>query len=154
MVIQIKVVKVMSVIKSLALGLSLVFSGCSTHIEFMPNDQFKGGGVIRSVGLGAEPMKDQFSPEQSQLLAIKASKMDAYRSLVEKVYGVKISSGVTVRSLSIENDTFKGKVEGLIQMAEVVEVRPIGGGSYETIMEVKLTPEFRQFVLTEFAKRN
>jgi hypothetical protein len=141
--------------KKIVVGLAIVFMGaCSTHIEFLPNDQLVNGGVIRSVGLGAEPNNDTQSDDQHQLLAIKASKMDAYRSLIEKVYGVHVSSSVTVRSLSIENDTFKGKVEGLIQMAEVVEVRPIGGGSYETIMEVKLTPEFRQFVLTEFAKRN
>lgn len=134
-----------------AIGMAIL-AGCSARLDFVPSEEFTATTTIRSVGLGAAPANSEYSAERLQLLAIKASRMDAYRSLVEKVYGVRISSNVTIRALAVENDSFKGKVDGLIQMAEIVEVRPINGGSYETIMEVEMTPEFREFVLSEYSK--
>jgi len=129
---------------------AVVMSGCSIKTEFVPNMPYDESVEITAVGLGVLPNSEEMSTEQMHMLAVKASKMDAYRSLVEKVYGVKITSNVSIRSLAIENDSFKGRVDGLIQMAEIVEVRSImDGGAYETTMKVRMTPEFRSYVLKE-----
>ena len=123
-------------------------AGCSFNATVLSSSMIKESVEVKAVGLGVLPEDDSMSEERRHLLAVKASKMDAYRSLVEKVYGVQVSSKINIRSLAIDNDSFKSQVDGLIQMAEIVEVRPIlDGGAYETTMSVKLTPEFRNYVL-------
>ncbi len=131
----------------LVLVFSVIASGCSvsTNLDFSGADS---SNTVTAIGLGVLPKGDKYSEQQAHLLAVKASKIDAYRSLVEKIYGVKVSSSSTVRSLAIESDAFKAKVEGMIQMAEVEEVKSVMDGlAYETTMSVKLTPEFRSYVL-------
>ncbi|MDP2564363.1 LPP20 family lipoprotein [Pseudoalteromonas marina] len=131
----------------LVIAFSVVVAGCSvsTNVDFTDVDT---SNTVTAIGLGVLPQGDKYSEQQAHLLAVKASKIDAYRSLVEKIYGVKVSSSSTVRSLAIESDSFKAKVEGMIQMAEVEEVKSVMDGlAYETTMSVKLTPEFRSYVL-------
>ena len=103
--------------------------------------------VVSAVGLGAAPESDAYSADQKTLMAIQASKVDAYASLVEKIYGLKINSATSVRSLVIEKSMVKTAVEGLIQAADVKEIRPIGESSYETTLQVEITPEFRSYIL-------
>lgn len=133
----------------------LVVSGCSIRADLVSNMPDAEGVKIEAVGLGVLPDEEDMSLERRHLLAVKASEMDARRSLVNKIYGVQISSKVTVRSLSTENDSFKAQVEGLIQMAEVIETKPImDGEAYETTMMVELTPEFRSYVLNNVESNN
>lgn len=135
-------------IRTIALLASLVtMLGCTftTNLDLATSES---STKVTAIGLGVLPNGDKYSKEQAHLLAVKASKIDAYRSLVEKIYGVKLSSSSSVRSLAIESDSFKAKVEGMIQMAEVEEVKSVMDGlAYETTMSVKLTPEFRSYVL-------
>jgi hypothetical protein len=65
-------------------------------------------------------------------MAIKASKLDAYRSLAEQVYGQYINATGTMADMSITEDQLRSRVEGVIYGARVVSITPIGEETYET----------------------
>ena len=72
------------------------------------------------------------SPAQRRLMAIRASKIDAYRSLAEQVYGQYLESNSQVNDLSLVGDKLRSRVQGLIYGARLVSITPIGIESYET----------------------
>jgi hypothetical protein len=75
-------------------------------------------------------------PAQQRLLAIRASKLDAYRSLAEQVYGQYLDANTTVADMVLMNDNFRAKVEGVIYGAVVVSITPVGEDTYETTLSL------------------
>ena len=69
---------------------------------------------------------------QQRLMAIKASKLDAYRSLTEQVYGQWIDASDNLVDFALSEDQLKARVEGVIYGARLVSITPIGGETYET----------------------
>jgi hypothetical protein len=65
-------------------------------------------------------------------MAIKASKLDAYRALTEQVYGQYVNATGTMVDMSITQDQMRSRVEGVIYGAKLVSITPIGGETYET----------------------
>ena len=65
-------------------------------------------------------------------MAIKASKLDAYRALAEQVYGQYVNATGTMVDMSITEAQMKSRVEGVIYGATVVSITPIGEETYET----------------------
>jgi hypothetical protein len=76
------------------------------------------------------------NPAQQRLMAIRASKLDAYRSLTEQVYGQQLDASSTVADMVVTNDTFRTKVEGVIYGARLVSITPIGEDTYETTLSL------------------
>ena len=76
---------------------------------------------------------------QQRLMAIRASKLDAYRGLTEQVYGQYLDASTTVADLAVMNDTFRSKVEGVIFGAKLVSINPVGDDTYETTMSLDQT---------------
>jgi hypothetical protein len=72
------------------------------------------------------------TPAQQRLMAIKASKLDAYRALAEQVYGQYVNATGTMADMSVTEDHLKSRVEGVIYGARVVSITPIGEETYET----------------------
>ena len=72
------------------------------------------------------------TPAQQRLMAIKASKLDAYRALAEQVYGQYVNATGTMTDMSVTEDHLKSRVEGVIYGARVVSITPIGEETYET----------------------
>lgn len=97
---------------------------------------------ITSIGYGAQPTQEGLSLEQRRLLAMRASKLDAYRSLAETVAGLKITGNSTVSAVTMNNDSFRVYIEAQLRGARVLTVTPMPGGSYETILELQLGGEF------------
>lgn len=75
-------------------------------------------------------------PAQQRLMAIRASKLDAYRSLAEQVYGQYLDATTTVADMVVMNDNFRSKVEGVIYGAVVVSITPVGEDTYETTLSL------------------
>jgi len=93
--------------------------------------------VIISTGyanISAQKSKNQ---AQRRLMAIRASKIDAYRNLTEQVYGQHLNASTTVEDMIIANDTMRAHVEGVVYGAKVVSINPIGDDSYETKLELE-----------------
>ena len=77
--------------------------------------------VIKAVGYA--PLTGQMggTPEQRMLMAMRASKIDAYRQLLEQVYGQEIENETTVRSWIGHSDEIRTRVSGIIRGAKVVK---------------------------------
>jgi len=73
---------------------------------------------------------------QQRLMAIRASKLDAYRNLTEQVYGQQLDASSTVADMVVTNDTFRTKVEGVIYGAKLVSITPVGEDTYETTLSL------------------
>ena len=67
-----------------------------------------------------------------RLMAVRASKLDAYRLAAEYVYGIYLDSNTTVGSLVVSEDEFSSRVEGVIMGAELVRVEPVSEDTYAT----------------------
>ncbi len=116
-----------------------------------------GGGNNRETGL--EPItvrvsgfgtyedagKDRLDPRK-RLMARRASRMDAYRNLAERVYGTVIYGSSTVNDFVLRNDSFRTYVDTYLRGAKMVAVNEHSDGVIETVMELKLEPRFRACV--------
>ena len=76
------------------------------------------------------------NPAQQRLMAIRASKLDAYRSLTEQVYGQQLDATTTVADMMVQSDTFRARVEGVIYGAVLVSITPAGDDTYETTLSL------------------
>jgi len=55
---------------------------------------------ISGIGYGAESTFGAYTPGQRRLMAIRASKLDAYRALAEQLHGVKNDSNTSISTLT------------------------------------------------------
>jgi len=108
-------------------GITLVaflLSGCSQvfdkHIEYtaVAPDGFP---VLHAVGMAPISLQPGETESQKVLLAMRASKLEAYRELAEQVYGQRIDSNNNVRSMVASNDQFSTSVQGVIRGAKVIK---------------------------------
>ena len=65
-------------------------------------------------------------------MAIRASKLDAYRNLTEQVYGLYVESATQMGDLSLVNENVRARVQGLVYGSRLVSITPVGGETYET----------------------
>ncbi|MET0980726.1 MAG: LPP20 family lipoprotein [Telluria sp.] len=79
---------------------------------------------------------ERLSPAQRKLLAMRASRLDAYRVMAEQVYGLRIEGGSTVASLALKDDSFKVYIDAFIRGARVTNVAAREDGSFETTVEM------------------
>lgn len=103
--------------------------------------------VVRESGFGTyqDASKDRLNTRK-RLLARRASKLDAYRNLAERVYGTVIFGSSTVSDFVLHNDNFRSYVDSYIRGAKVVAINEHSDGVVETVMELKLEPRFRECV--------
>ncbi len=106
--------------------------------------------ILRVVGYGAinEKAKGQ-SKVQKRLLAIRASRLDAYRSMAERVYGTRLSGSSTVKDVVIRSDSFRTYVDTFIHGSRVVSTDVLQDGSVETVLEMVIDQGFRNCLTTE-----
>lgn len=102
----------------------------------------KDFAVIRAVGYA--PIKEQMGPTESirELQAMRASKLDAYRELSERVYGQKVSSNVTVQDMVLGNQNLQASVYGIIRGARVLKAYQVKN-TYVTELELDFREVYR-----------
>ena len=74
----------------------------------------KRRAAISATGYAVISIQHHTIPAQQRLLAIRASKLDAYRGLSEQVFGQYLDATTTVADMVIKSDVFRTKVEGII----------------------------------------
>jgi hypothetical protein len=110
--------------------------------------------ILRVVGYGAvNPKAKGMSKVQKRLMSIRASRLDAYRSMAERVYGTKISGSSTVRDLVVQSDSFRTYVDTFIHGARVISTDVLEDGSVETVLEMVVDAGFRNCLVTENSMR-
>ena len=92
--------------------------------------------TLVATGYAVISVQNHKNPAQQRLLAIRASKLDAYRSLTEQVYGQQLDASTTVADMTVMSDTFRAKVEGVIYGATMVSITPVGDDTYETTLSL------------------
>jgi len=97
---------------------------------------------VTGIGYGAESTYAAYTSGQRRLMAIRASKLDAYRALAEQLYGIKIDSNTSVSTLTAKNDSFRARVNAVVRGARVVSVTPMADHNYETVLEVFVDKKF------------
>lgn len=116
-----------------------LLAACSTVFdkqvewEAIEPDQYP---VIRSIGYAPIEAQNGNDRTAKMLMALKASKLDAYRELTEQVYGQKIDGEQSLANLVLVNTRLKSSVEGIIRGARVVKSYPVGEDTYATELEL------------------
>ena len=91
---------------------------------------------ILATGYAVISVQKNDNPAQQRLLSIRASKLDAYRSLMEQVYGQYLDANTTVAEMVVESDAFRARVQGVIYGARLVSISPVGEDTYETTLSL------------------
>lgn len=121
---------------------------------------FAGGGdqpvdtmVITARGWGAPPK--QYYPEGNRrLMAMRAAKLDAYRSLAERIHGLRIWGGSTIGEMVLEQDEFKVLLDAYVVGAKVLSIMPQKDGNYEAIVEIEVDRDFLYRALADRKRKN
>lgn len=106
------------------------------HIEYKyvePNNY----PVLKAVGYAPISLQSGVNKSQKQLMAIKASKLEAYRELAEQVYGQQITAGTTVAGSIAQDDYLQSKVQGIIKGAQVIKAYAVDD-TYITELELNM----------------
>ena len=112
-------------------ALLMAISGCASDQRSQQLYSLTESDGVVATGYAVIASQRGDTPAQQRLMAIKASKLDAYRALAEEVYGQYINASGTMTDMSITEDHLKAG-ESVIYGARVVSITPIGGETYET----------------------
>jgi len=144
---------------SLALASAALISGCAPMNQGFMQQQSQPNNVVyqqvehtyspkvepiivRVTGYGAFLDNPRMSKGQNQLMAMRSSKLDAYRALAERVYGTRVTGGSTVEAMVLRDDRFRTYVDSVIRGAKVISTYELAHKNYETTMELVLEPTF------------
>ena len=111
--------------------------------------------TLVATGYAVISVQNHKNSAQQRLLAIRASKLDAYRALTEQVYGQQLDTRTTVADMTVMSDTFRAKVEGVIYGAVVVSITPVGDDTYETTLSLdqQVVRDLRALDLSQLVAR-
>ena len=94
--------------------------------------------VVRVSGIGeGVPPTSVVSPAQAKALARRAAIADAYRSLAEKMYGIRLSAKDRVRDLITQRSEIRTDVYGLIKGARIDD-ESWKNGMYRVVLMLNL----------------
>lgn len=127
----------MKIITAIVVAAGVLLSGCATP-GFRGDDQQMPRHMVKltAVGYGTGNSHELYSPGQKRLMAMRASKLDAYRALAEQVHGVRVTGNSTVGALMVQSDSFRVYIDAYVRGARVLTVTPIAEGNYETTIEL------------------
>lgn len=133
-----------------------VTAGCSSlfskHVEWevVKPETFP---VLHAVGYAPIASQQGKDATSKQLMALKASKLDAYRELAEQVYGQKVDGQQMLSDLVLTDTRLKSSVQGVIRGARVVKSYPIGEDTYATELELDFRRIYDIYLTTAKPRR-
>ncbi|WP_218355189.1 LPP20 family lipoprotein [Alteromonas lipotrueiana] len=145
----VKLVCVTVVTTALSSGCTSVFN---KHVEWetIEPEQYP---VLKAIGYAPIHPQQGETPSQREIMALKASKLDAYRELTEQVYGQRINGEQTVANMVMTDSQLQSTVEGVIRGARVVKAYPAGEDTYVTELELDMQRVFDLYLSTAKPKR-
>jgi hypothetical protein len=119
---------------------SIVLTGCATSIEDYNAAVIQGivdqNNNILATGYAVISAQKSDIPAQQRILSIRASKLDAYRALMEQIYGQYLYANTTIGEMVMKSDTLKARVQGMVYGARLVSINPVGDDTYETTLSL------------------
>ena len=135
---------------------TILMSGCtslfSKHVEWETIEPERYP-TIRAVGYAPISAQQGNDETTRMLMAIKASKLEAYRELAEQVYGQRVDGDQSLQSLIVTNTQLQSSVEGVIRGARVVKSYAVGENTYATELELNLEDVYDIYLSTARPKR-
>lgn len=132
--------------------ISLLMTACSTIKAPPPTAAFQPQKTISATGYGTVEKSDRYSRSQIKLMAMRASKMDAYRSLAEQLNGIQLRGQTTVEDMEVSHDSYQVYLNAYLRGARIKRTSAIGNDIYagddafETVVELDLTPRFYECI--------
>jgi hypothetical protein len=137
-----------------AIGLTvcLMITACSTpkaqHVSYesLPHK------TLTAIGYGTVEKSDRYSRSQIKLMAMRASKIDAYRSLAEQLNGIQLRGQTSIADMQVTHDSYQVYLNAYLRGARVKRTSAIGSDLYagddtfETVVELDLTPRFYECI--------
>lgn len=110
---------------------------------------------IVATGYAVISIQDGDNPAHQRLLSIRASKLDAYRALLEQVYGQYLDTTTTVAEMVVQSDSFRARVQGVIYGAQLVSITTVGDDTYETTLSLRnsIVNDLRELYLESMAQQ-
>lgn len=142
-------------LRSSMIGLAISLSGCGIidkHVEWETVEP-ETYPVLKAVGYAPISSQKGESDSMKLIMAMKASKLDAYRELTEQVYGQKIEGSQSVSRLVVDSETLRASVEGVIRGAEVVKTYPVGADTYVTELSLDMQQVYDIYLSTAKPRR-
>ena len=136
-------------------GFALSISGCGIidkHVEWETVEP-ESYPVLKAIGYAPISSQRGESDSMKLIMAMKASKLDAYRELTEQVYGQKIEGSQSVSHLVVESESLRASVEGVIRGAEVVKTYPVGEDTYVTELSLDMQQVYDIYLSTAKPRR-
>lgn len=150
-----KIKKSKLLLRSSIFGLLICMSGCGIidkHVEWETVEP-ETYPVLKAVGYAPISSQSGESDSVKLIMAMKASKLDAYRELTEQVYGQKIEGSQSVSHLVIDSETLRASVEGVIRGAEVIKTYPVGEDTYVTELLLDMQQVYDIYLSTAKPRR-
>ena len=142
-------------LRSSIFGLAISLSGCGVidkHVEWETVEP-ETYPVLKAVGYAPISSQNGESDSMKLIMAMKASKLDAYRELTEQVYGQKIEGRQSVSGLIVDSETLRASVEGVIRGAEVIKTYPVGDDTYVTELSLDMQQVYDIYLSTAKPRR-
>jgi len=105
---------------------------------------------LTAVGFSTVSIQPAKSINQKRLLAMRAAKLDAYRTLAEQVYGLRVKGQTTIREAVVTSDQLASAVEGMITGAEVVSIKATSADTYQ--VELSLSENHLKRMINAYRK--
>ncbi|SEQ96215.1 hypothetical protein SAMN03080615_03418 [Amphritea atlantica] len=135
----------------LAMLLVISLAGCETFVEStkdivsaLPDlpprvdDTPIEPNWVQVTGYAPISLQEGQTQQHKVLMAMKASKLDAYRELTALVHGQYLAGTTSVKDMVLQNNQFQGAVAGIVRGARVVKSYPVQTDVYATILEIDL----------------
>lgn len=127
----------------------------ATDAASMITPMMERQATIRATGYAVISTQNHKNAAQQRLMAIRASKLDAYRALTEQVYGQQLDATTTIAEMMVTSDTFRTRVQGIIYGAVMESITPVGDDTYETTMSLdgRVVNDLRVLYLAQLSVR-
>ena len=94
---------------------------------------------ISAIGFASVSIQPSKNINQRRLMAMRAAKLDAYRSLTEQIHGIRIQGETTSGEAVLTSDELASAMNGIIIGARTIRIEPTSDDTYQVELAVSET---------------